>query len=172
MNIFQKLFGKRESKQSVVYNIDEIGLKLDQCKCYPWGENLLRVIDEKGNGYLVNQATGKARWINTPSHVVCFSDEEIDFATLDKIPLSHNAHSRRIDYRGIDRWDDCEKGIFALSWMLYPDGRYFADSDGFGGEDNDELMVYCVMNDNLEVVRPFTIVRDICALLKELRNAK
>lgn len=171
-SIVQKFFGKRETKQSVVFDIAEIGLKLDQCKCYPWGENLLRVIDEEGNGYLVNQLTRKARWINTPSYVVCFSDEEIDFATLDRIPLSHNAHSRRIDYRGIGRWDDCQKGIFALSWMLYPDGRYFADSDGFGGEDNEELIVYCLMNDNLEVIHPFTVVRDVAALLTEIRNTQ
>ena len=30
-----------------------------------------------------------------------------------------------------------------------------ADEDGFGMEDNDEVQVYCVMNDNLEVVKPF-----------------
>jgi hypothetical protein len=54
--------------------------------------------------------------------------------------------------------------------MLYPDGQYFADSDGYGGEDNDELMVYCVMNDNLEVIRPFTVVSDMRALLKKIRE--
>ncbi len=169
-NICQKLFGKREPKQSVVCNISEIGLKLDQCKCYEWGENLLRVIDQEMNGYLVNKATGKIRMIDIPGRLVGFSDAEIDFATLDQLPNSHNAHSRRIDYRGIGRRDNCTNGIFALSWMLYPDGRYFADSDGFGGEDNDELTVYCVMNDNFEVIRPFTVVRDIRVLLKELRE--
>lgn len=146
--------------------------QLEQCECYSWGENLLRVYDQERNGYLVNKATGKVRQIDIPGHLVGFSDEEIDFDTLDKVPNSHNAHSRRIDYRGIGRWDDCEKGIFALSWMLYPDGRYFADSDGFGGEDNDELMVYCVMNDNLEVVRPFTVVPDVKALLDEIVSTK
>lgn len=144
--------------------------QLEQCRCYEWGENVLRVFDQEGRGYIVNKATKKARLIDDNGLLVGFSDEEIDFATLDKVPLSHNAHSRRIDYRGIGRWDDCEKGIFALSWMLYPDGQYFADSDGYGGEDNDELMVYCVMNDNLEVIRPFTIVRDMRALLKKIRE--
>ena len=75
-------------------------------------------------------------------------------------------------YAHINRWDNCKKGLIALSWTLYPDGRYFEDEDGFGGEDNDELTVYCVMNDNLEVVRPFTVVPDVSALLKELSKAK
>lgn len=144
--------------------------ELQQYDCYSWGENLLRVYDQERNGYLVNKATGKVRQIDIPGHLVGFSDEEIDFDTLDKVPNSHNAHSRRIAYAGIGRWDDCQNGLFALSWMLYPDGRYFADSDGFGGEDNDELMVYCVMDDDFNVIRPFTIVRDIRALLKELRE--
>lgn len=146
--------------------------QLEQCKCYPWGENLLRVIDEDGDGYLVNKATGKARLIDGDGLLLGFTDKEIDYATIDKLENSHNAHSRRIAYRGIGRWDDCQKGIFALSWMLYPDGRYFADSDGFGGEDNDELTVYCVMNDNLEVIRPFTVVRNVAALLTEIRNTQ
>lgn len=146
--------------------------QLEQCKCYEWGENLLRVIDEDGDGYLVNKATGKARLIDGDRLLLGFTDEEIDYATIDKFEHSHNAHSRRIDYARIGRWDDCENGLFALCWMLYPDGRYFADSDGFGGEDNDELTVYCVMNDNLEVIRPFTVVKDIRALLRELRNAQ
>ena len=146
--------------------------QLEQCECYDWGENLLRVYDQERNGYFVNKATGKVRQIDIPGHLVGFSDEEIDFETLDTIPHSHNAHSRRIDYARIGRWDNCQNGIFALSWMLYPDGRYFEDEDGFGGEDNDELKVYCIMDDNLEVIRPFTVVSDIRALLQELRKAK
>ena len=47
--------------------------------------------------------------------------------------------------------------------------KHEADEDGFGMEDNDELMVYCIMDDNLNVIRPFTVVPDIQALLEELR---
>jgi len=33
--------------------------------------------------------------------------------------------------------------------MLYPDGRYFADEDGYGMEDNEEENVYCIIDSNL-----------------------
>ena len=144
--------------------------QLEQCKCYEWGENILRVFDQEGRGYIVNKATKKTRLIDDNGLLVGFTDDEIDFATLDQVQNSHNARPRRIFYAGIGRWDDCQNGIFALCWMLYPDGQYFADSDGYGGEDNDELMVYCVMNDNLEVIRPFTVVSDMRALLKKIRE--
>ncbi len=145
--------------------------QLDQCECYHWGEDLYLAREENGNGYLVNIATGKARQIYKPGFIVGFSDDEIDFTTIDRMPNSHNAHPRIMRYGEVCWWNSCRNGLIALCWTLYPDGRYFADEDGFGMEDNDELTVYCVMNDNLEVVRPFTVVPDINALLHELRHS-
>ena len=146
--------------------------QLEQCDCYPWGENILLAEEENGDRYLVNKATGKARQISTPGHVVGFADDEIDFATIDQLPHGYNAHSRSMHYESICWWDSCKDGLIALVWTLYPDGQYFADEDGFGMEDNDEEKIYCVMDDELNVVRPFTIVPDIKALLNELRKAK
>ena len=143
--------------------------QLERYECYSWGENLLHVTDENGDEYLVNEATGKVRQIASPGQLVGFSDEEIDFATLDKLPHSHNAHSRSINYAHINRWDNCMNGLIALSWMLCPDGRYFEDEDGFGGGEYNELVVYCIMDEDLNVVRPFTVVDDIRDLLMKLR---
>lgn len=56
--------------------------------------------------------------------------------------------------------------------MLYPDGRYFADSDGFGMEDNDEEDVFAIIDTNLDIVEPFRPVKDVANYLKELRNKK
>ena len=56
--------------------------------------------------------------------------------------------------------------------MLYPDGRYFADSDGFGMEDNDEEDVFAIIDTNLDIVEPFRPVNDVANYLKELRNKK
>ena len=145
--------------------------ELEQCECYSWGENILLVKEENGDRYLVNKATGKARQISMPGYVVGFSDDEIDFATVDKLPHGHKAHARDMDYTPICWYDSCQNGIIALMWMLYPDGRYFADEDGFGMEDNDEENIYCVMNDNLEVIRPFTVGPDVRALLKQMTQA-
>ena len=144
--------------------------QLEQCDCYSWGENLMLVTEVNGDRYLVNKVTGKARQISTPGYVVGFSDDEIDFATVDKLPHGHKAHSRLMNYAPVGWYDRCKNGLMALVWMLYPDGQYFADEDGFGMEDNDEEKIYCVMNDNLEVVQPFTVVSDVDALLKKLRR--
>ena len=140
-----------KGEQSFIHGIAE----LEGCRCYFWGENLLLVEDKDNGRYLVNMATGKVRKISEPGKLVGFSDEEIDFESIEKLPHSHNARLRLLQYGGISRWNDCTDGLITLCWTLYPDGRYFADEDGFGMEDNDEVQVYCVMNDNLEVVKPF-----------------
>ena len=146
--------------------------ELEQYKWYSWGEDIYLVKDEFGDRYLINKATGKIRQISSPGYVVGFSDDEIDFATIDKLPHARNAHERRMNYGAIAWWDSCKDGLIALCWTLYPDGRYYADEDGYGMEDNGEEKIYCVLDDNLNVVQPFTIVPDIEALLNELRKAK
>jgi glycine cleavage system aminomethyltransferase T len=92
--------------------------------------------------------------------LVGFSDKEIDFEAIDKLENSHNAHTRDIDYAGINRWTNCKNGLIALSWMLYPDGRYFADEDGFGMEDNDEVNISAYIDTQCRVVVKFQDMED------------
>ena len=56
--------------------------------------------------------------------------------------------------------------------MLYPDDRYFADSDGFGMEDNDEEEVYAIIDTDLNIVEPFRPIKDVAAYLNEIRKNK
>jgi hypothetical protein len=39
-------------------------------------------------------------------------------------------------------------------------------------EDNDEVTVYCIMNEDLEVIRPFAPVEDVPSLLAQLSKDK
>lgn len=83
-----------------------------------------------------------------------------------------NAKFKDLCYAGMNRWDGFKNGLCAISWTLYPDGRYFADEDGFGMEDNAEEVIYGIINTNLEFVEPFRPVKDVSEYLKVLRNKK
>lgn len=47
-------------------------------------------------------------------------------------------------------------GISYVIWLVQPDGRYFEDEDGFGGENFSEIRLYSKMNTKGEFICPFT----------------
>ena len=123
--------------------------------------------------YIANTINGKIRKFSSNGNLLV-DDCDIDFDAIAKVCTNglHNARNKEIRYAGINRWDGFKDGLCAISWMLYPDGRYFADSDGFGMEDNDEEEVYGIIDTNLVIVEPFRPIEDVTAHLKELRKNK
>lgn len=47
-------------------------------------------------------------------------------------------------------------GICYVTWLVQPDGRYYADDDGFGAEHDVEIELYSMMNQKGQFVCPFT----------------
>lgn len=122
--------------------------------------------------YVANTAAGTIRKFSTADGTVLAADEEIDYEAISR-SCAHgvgNARSKTVRYACMNRYDGFSSGLCAISWMLYPDGRYFADSDGFGMEDNDEVNVYAVIDTNLDVIEPFRPIEDVAAYLKEIRK--
>ncbi len=123
--------------------------------------------------YIANTINGKIRKFSSNGNLLV-DDCDIDLDAIAKVCTNglHNARNKEIRYAGINRWDGFKDGLCAISWMLYPDGRYFADSDGFGMDDNDEEEVYAIIDTNLVIVEPFRPIEDVSAHLKELRKNK
>lgn len=124
--------------------------------------------------FVANTITGKIRQLGTEGGSVLVNDNEIDYEAVRQgcENGSGNAFSKCLCYASLNRYDGFEKGLCAISWTLYPDGRYFADEDGFGMEDNDEEVIYGIINTDLEFVEPFRPVANIKEHLKELRNKR
>lgn len=127
--------------------------------------------DDKGGMYITNIVTGKTRKL-TSGACLLVEDSEIDYEAISrKCPHGiENARAKAIRYAAVNTWDGFKDGYCAISWMLYPDGMYFADSDGYGMESNDEEVVYAIMNENLEIIEPFRPIEDVAAVLAELRK--
>ena len=75
--------------------------------------------------------------------------------------MEHNYDAKRLvaDYGGLSI-GDYQDGLAYVSWMLYPDGRYFADEDGFGMEDNDEVNISAYIDTQCRVVVKFQDMED------------
>ena len=85
--------------------------------------------------------------------------DDIDWDNVKR--LEHNYDAKRLiaDYGGLSI-SDYKDGIAYVSWMLYPDGRYFADEDGFGMEDNDEVNISAYIDTQCRVVVKFQDMED------------
>ncbi|WP_455585996.1 hypothetical protein [Bacteroides sp.] len=136
-----------------------------------WGDNIAAFW---GNGRaltLVNMQTGKVRKFVDKDGWLLVEDKDIDY---DSIHQHHEHYHGCVDHKyvkyGFNRYDDFKNGLCALVWTTYPDGRYFADEDGFGMEDNDEEEVYCVINTDLEIIVPFQPMDDVKSVLRKIAS--
>ena len=124
--------------------------------------------------YLANTETGRWRMMKEGWRLV-LDDSEIDFEAV-KVQCKHglyNAERRLICYSDVSLYDNkFQNGYSGIKWMIYPEGQYFADSDGFGGEDCSEENLGAIIDKNLDFVEPFKPVKDISALLRKYREGK
>ncbi|MBQ8852960.1 MAG: VWA domain-containing protein [Alistipes sp.] len=145
--------------------------ELEGCEGTLEGDGMAFFFGDNREFYIANTQTGKIRKISTEESLLV-NDSEIDIKAIAKVCENglHNAQSKAIRYAGVNRWDGYKNGMCAITWTLYPDGRYFADSDGFGMEDNDEEVVYAIIDTDLNIVEPFRPIDNIEAYLKKLRK--
>lgn len=153
-------------------NVLSVGFpELDALHVYGYmiGEGMAMFGQSRGPLFIVNTETNKIKkLVDENSKVVGFTKEDIDYSSLKGLEHTGGAYVMKVDYAGMGRYLDFRNGICALYWMLYPDGMYFADEDGFGMEDNDEVEIYCVIDKDFNVLRPFRPVEDVQELLVEV----
>ena len=106
---------------------------------------------------VVNTVLKKAYTIVNPDgDIVGFTKDDIDWDNVNQLEHNYDAMNLHASYAfGITDYKD---GVAQVEWMLYPDGRYFADEDGFGMEDNDEVYICATIDTECRVVVKF---RDI-----------
>ena len=140
---------------------------------YMSGDNMAFFLGNHREVYLANTKTGKIRKLSDEYWLLA-DDDEIDYDAISKSSFNGigNARAKAVRYAIINRYDGFKDGLCAISWMLYPDGMYFADEDGFGMEANDEETVYAIIDTELNIIEPFRPVEDIEEYLKKLRKVK
>lgn len=124
---------------------------------FPIGEGMAMFKNDSNPSlYIVNTTTNEIRQlVDHTGHVVGFEKDDFDWEKLKEIEHRRCLDDMVISYAGIGRYSDYSNGVCCISWMLYPDGRYFADSDGYGMEDNDEENIYCILDKHLHVLIPW-----------------
>lgn len=110
--------------------------------------------------FIVNPAIKKVYPISDhDGELVGFTRDDIDWDSVNL--LEHNGDAYRLvaNYGGLSI-GDYQDGVASVEWTLYPDGRYFADEDGFGMEDNDEVNITAYIDTQCRVVVKFQDMED------------
>lgn len=104
--------------------------------------------------FIVNTALKKAYTLSEANgKLVGFTKDDIDWDNVHQLENHGDADLLENHYYfGVEDYKD---GLARVDWMLYPDGRYFADEDGFGMEDNEEVNVYAYIDTECRVVKKF-----------------
>lgn len=109
--------------------------------------------------FLVNTVLKKSYPIAAPDGtLIGFTQDDIEWEKVNQ--LEHNYDAKRLQACYAFGVGDYRDGIASVDWMLYPDGRYFADEDGFGMEDNDEVNVSAYIDTECHVLVKFQDMED------------
>lgn len=121
---------------------------------YHRGEGVIIHYTKAGEIILENTIVQKEIMImNKDSLLTNIHPGDIDFEKVNKLENPQNAHELKVYYGfGIENFMN---GVALVWWTLYPDGRYFEDEDGFGGENCNETTVYAYMDTLGRVLIPF-----------------
>jgi hypothetical protein len=108
---------------------------------------------------LINEFTKEAIvLVDDHGNLVNFTKEDIDFVKVNQLENSFNAAKLVAPYGFYV--DPFINGVALVSWTLYPDGRYFEDEDGFGGENCRETTIYGFIDTHGRVKIPFQNMSD------------
>lgn len=123
--------------------------------CYDCKDGMLFL--ESRTGYqclLVDKKNGDVvELVDKEGNMVAFTLEDVSQSVIDRDVETGNARALLARY-----WffvHEFKGGKAAVEWTICPDGRYFADEDGFGGDDCDELTVTAVIDRKGKVLVPF-----------------
>lgn len=135
------------------------------------GEGMAIFRGKRDEIFFLNAERGIIRQLVDKNQHLLMDDDEInDYQILAHLANGHHYLRERIaSFGGLHTWDGFKNGYCAIDWTLYPDGRYFADEGGFGMEDSDEQVAYCIMDRNLKVVVPFFFAEDPKEVLSAVR---
>lgn len=121
------------------------------------GEDMLQAREKNGKRvYLVNKEREEA-WelINALGTFSLWNASAVEISSLFDMTgkVLHTALSVKAPYYfGVE---DYANGVTMVVWTLQPDGCYYADSDGYGMTDDDEINVYAYIDREGHILVPF-----------------
>lgn len=124
---------------------------------YTYGDHMYRSAKEIAEVLFTNPETGEQRLIvDNGGYIMNFPGiVKEDFWTKEI------THARNLDpvIRFRTEFSKYDDERYIMLWQVQPEGRYWADSDGFGWEPDAEILLYAFIDKNGNFMGPFRIYR-------------
>lgn len=121
------------------------------------GEGMLQARENNGKRvFLVNKEKNEA-WelVNAIGTLSLWNASAVEISSIFEMPgvAQRNAMSVKVPYYfGIEEYSN---GVTLVVWTLQPDGCYYADSDGYGMTDDEEINLYAYIDKEGHIIVPF-----------------
>ena len=120
-----------------------------------FGAHLYRQPGEDSSVYFVDEKQGIRKMLINEDGLIqnCpgFVEEDCWVKALSSQTVGSRIHFRTSFEPRVGRW--------IMLWQIQPDGRYWEDEDGFGGESDPEITLYTYVDLQGEFTGPFRIYR-------------
>ncbi len=121
------------------------------------GEGMLQARENNGKRFFLVNKEKKEAWelVNAMGTFSLWNVSVVEISSIFDIPglAQRNAMSTKVPYFfGIE---DYSKGVTLVVWTLQPDGCYYADSNGYGMTDDEEINIYAYIDKEGHIIVPF-----------------
>lgn len=120
--------------------------------------------------YLIDFIDRRAyEFIGTDACFKQISEEDIDWESLKGVPQKALQRAHGLDAHFPTEFGKFQNGVADIYWMLNPDGMYYADSDGYGMTDDEEVELHGFIDRQGRVVGKLRNINDDWKLLRQMR---
>lgn len=162
MNLFEKLFGKKKTA-SAAPKEPEVQPSPEPTPPKPpyltetvtFGMHPYRRADEDSSVYFVDEVRGIRKMLVDPQgNIQNFPGVVREEFWTKHVPQRYL--QQQVRFRSdFEKWDSG----WIFKWQLQPDGWYWADEGGFGGEDDLEVVLYTFVDQSGDFTGPFRLYR-------------
>lgn len=163
--IREKLDGTTDLDEEDLYELLTFGELPDKYEKSELDEGMA-VISESISGcwkqrFLLNHNTKQAwEWMDKNQKLCTISQEDIDWESLKGLPPIAIERAKELSAHFPTFIRGFHKGVAEVSWQLNPDGRYYADEDGYGMTDDEEITIYGYIDRQGKPVVRFKAIKD------------
>lgn len=133
-------------ERSQEFRVNDWGCGMVRYRSKGWGnKGLILVKPDEKKAYLLVEPDGV---------IVGFTADDFDWEDIRQAGYDYYVRQMKVDYRfEAERFKD---GVATVYWMIHPDGSYYADEDGFGRTDDQEVYLYAQIDTHCRIVKRFS----------------